>query len=127
MVAVAAGVAAWLVGWFAIDWLVLQLYPLPPGLWGSASMREIIASRPNAAVALNLFGESLVLVGMAFMGSRWARPRTPRAGRWITGIVLLLAVANSLSTANFRWVHGMFFPLFLVAGLVAAERGARAA
>lgn len=127
IVAVTTGVCAWLISWAAIDWLVLQLYPLPPGLWETASMRDIIASRPNSAVALNLGGELVVLTAAAFTASRWAKARTARAGVWITGIVLLLAVANSLATANFRWVHGIGFPLFLVSGLVAANWGAKTA
>ena len=76
---VTAGVFAWLVSWAAIDWLVLQLYPLPTGLWGTASRRDIIATRPNSAVALNLGGELLVLTLVAFMASRWRRQLTAAA------------------------------------------------
>ena len=125
VVTVTVGVFAWLVGSVAIDWLVLQLYPLPPGLWGTASMREIIATRPNSAVALNLGGELLVLTAVAFMASRWAKDRTARAGVWVTSIILILSVVNSLTTANFRWVHGIGFPLFFLCGIVAANRGAK--
>lgn len=127
IVTVATGVCAWLLAWAAIDWLVLLLYPIPPGLWETASMRDIIASRPNAAVALNLGGETVVLTATAFMASRWTTPRSARAGVWITTIVLILAVVNSLATANFRWIHGIGFALFLVCGLAAANRGATSA
>ena len=124
--AVTAGVFVWLSSWGIIDLLVLQVYPLPSGLWGSASIRDIVATRPNAAVALNLAGELLVLSVVAFMASRWAKGRTARAGVWVTGLVVLLAVGNALATANFRWVHVVGLPLFLLCGVVAANRGARA-
>jgi hypothetical protein len=122
--AVVSGVLIWLVGWATIDWLVLQLYPLPPGMWGKASMRDIIASRPDTAVALNLGGDLLVLTLVAFMASRQARGRTAQAGVMVTVVVLLLAIANSLATANFRWLHAVGFSLYLLLGFVAAKRGA---
>ena len=121
---VTLGVVVWIAGSAIIDWLVLQVYPLPPGLWGNVSMRGIIATRPNAAVALNLAGELVLLSIIAFAAPRLAGAATPRAGVWVTGIVVVLAVTNSLLTANLRWVNAIGFLLFLFCGVSAARRSA---
>ena len=121
---VSAAVVVWIACYFIIDWLVLQLYPLPQGLWGHASMREIIATRPDAAVALNVGGELLVLAAVAFVASRRLRARAPHTGALVTGVVVILSIANALATANLRWVTVVGFVLFAIVGVAAARRGA---
>ena len=131
--AVAVAVVIWVAGAAIVDWLVLQLYPLPPGLWETASMREIIASRPDAAVALNIAGDTLILAAVAFLASRvttWRpasiRRVSPRAGIWVTAVIGVLVVVNAVAMSHFRWIHAVGLPLFQLAGIVGAKRGASA-
>src|SRR5262249_20820116 len=63
-----------------VDLLVLQIYPLPQDLLRNTGMREIIASRPDAAVALNILGGSLALTFVAFAAARLTRHHGFRAG-----------------------------------------------
>jgi len=77
--------------------------PVPEDLRRHGSLNEIIASRPTAAVALNLFGQLIGLVVIACIATRLTRRRPRRAGLIITSIVMILAVVNTLLTQNFRW------------------------
>jgi hypothetical protein len=124
--AVVLGVLIFVAGAVIVDLLVLQVYPLPPGLWGNVPMREIIATRPAAAVALNVAGQLVVLAAAAFLASRLARGRTIRAGALVTGVVLLLGIGNAVASQNFRWPHAVAVLLLLSVGLVAAKRGSEA-
>jgi hypothetical protein len=125
LAAVVFGVVAFFVLSFAIDWLVLRLYPLPPGLWERASMPEIIASRPDAAVLLNVCGQLLVLAFVASMTARTSMGRI-NAGVVVSVIVIGLGVLNTLLTRNFRWVTAIALPLFVVVGWVAVRSGRHA-
>jgi hypothetical protein len=58
---------------FVVDVLVLQIYPLPPGLWGRGTLVEIIATRPDAAVALNLAGGMIATAAAAYLAFRRRR------------------------------------------------------
>lgn len=115
-----------LAGGVIVDLLVQQIYPVPPELWGKAPMREILATRPDAAVALNIGGQLLVLAPVAFMTSRYARSGTMRPGALVTGVILVFGVLNALLTDNFRWLTAAAIPLVLCVGLGAAKRGSRA-
>ena len=74
--AVAVGVIAWGIGWIAIDLTVLQIYPLPP-LPEDVTTSALLATRPDAAVALNVFGDLIVLAAVAY----WAASKAGRPGR----------------------------------------------
>src|SRR5262252_3478434 len=120
------GVVAWIVCSVVVDWLVLQIYPLPPGLWGHASMREILATRPDTAVALNIGGQLLALGAIAFMASRKSKAGAV-SGVLISGVIVALIILNALTTANLRWVHALGLALALLIGLGGAKWGASSA
>jgi hypothetical protein len=109
---------------FGVDVLVLQIYPLPPGLWGRATLVEIVATRPEAAVALNLAGGMIATGAGAYLASRLAGGRTAGAGIVLTCLILLMAIANSILTHNFRWLHVIGFAFTPVVGYWGAKRGA---
>ena len=117
------GVVTWIVCSVVIDWLVLQIYPLPPGLWGHASMREILATRPDAAMALNIGGQLLALGAIAFGASRKSKSGAV-SGVLITGVIVALSILNAVTTATLRWVHALALPVALLIGLGAAKWGA---
>jgi hypothetical protein len=117
-------VVAFFVLAFAIDWLVMQIYPLPPGLWERASMPEIIASRPDGAVLANVCGQLLALALVTSMAARTSMGRT-NAGVVVSVIVVGLGLVNTLLTRNFRWVTALALPLFVVVGWLAARSGNR--
>ena len=102
-VTVPIGFVIWLAISFLVDLLVQQIFPVPEDLRRHGSLNEIIASRPTAAVALNLFGQLIGLVVIACIATRLTRRRPRRAGLIITSIVMILAVVNTLLTQNFRW------------------------
>ena len=112
---------AWGIGWVAIDLTVLQIYPLPP-LPEDVTTSALLATRPDAAVALNVFGDLLVLAAVSFWAARKAGVQ---AGVLVTIIVFLLGIASSIALSNFRWIHGVGYAGSLVAGLVAARFGAK--
>ena len=121
--AVVVGVVIWAVGWIVIDLTVLQIYPLPPDLPETASTSELLATRPDAAVALNVFGDLLVLAAVSF----WvARKASFQAGAIVTVVIFLLGIASSMALSNFRWIHGVGYVASLVAGLAAARAGSKA-
>ena len=122
--AVVAGVVLWAVGWIVIDLTVLQIYPLPADLPETASTSELLATRPDAAVALNVVGDMLVLAAVSFWAARKA---SFQAGAIVTMVVFLLGIASSIGLSNFRWIHGVGYVASLVAGLVAAKAGSKAA
>jgi len=118
--AVVVGVLLWGVCWMAIDLLVLQIYPLPADLPSTASTSELLATRPNAAVAMNVFGDLLALAAIAYWVSGKA---TAQAGIIVTVVVFVLGIASSLALSNFRWIHGVGFVASLAAGILAARAG----
>jgi hypothetical protein len=121
--AVAVAVIAWGIGWIAIDLTVLQIYPLPP-LPPDVTTSALLATRPDAAVALNVFGDMLVLAAVSYWAARKAGVQ---AGVIVTLIVFLLGIASSIALSNFRWIHGVGYAASLVAGLVTARLGAKSA
>ncbi|HEX8031392.1 MAG TPA: hypothetical protein VF491_23140 [Vicinamibacterales bacterium] len=122
LTAVITGVVLWGIGWMVIDLTVLQIYPLPADLPKTATTAELLATRPDAAVALNVFGDLLVLAAVAY----WvAGKANAQAGIIVTIVVFLLGIAQSVALSNFRWMHGVGYVASLVAGWFAAKAGAR--
>ena len=125
IVTVILGVVLWIVATGIVDAIVLRIYPLPPGLiMGETSIREIIASRPDAAIALNLICGIILLGLAAFAATRLARGQSRLPGLIVTGLIVTLALVNSVITANFRWLVAVAFPLLLLFGYLGARTGA---
>src|SRR5262245_50471010 len=109
--AVITGVVLWAIGWLVIDITVLQIYPLPADLPETATTAELLATRPNAAVALNVFFDMLVLAVVAY----WvAGKASAQAGIFVTVVVFLLGIVQSVALSNFRWIHGVGYVASLV-------------
>jgi hypothetical protein len=122
LTAVIVGVLAWGAAWVAIDLTVLQIYPLPP-LPPDVTTSALLATRPDAAVALNVFGDALALAAIVFFVSRKS---SAQAGVIVTLVVFLLGIASSIALSNFRWIHGVGYAVSLAAGLFAAKAGGKA-
>ncbi len=115
----------WIVATGIVDAIVLRIYPLPLGLiMGETGIREILASRPDAAIGINL-GCGIILLGVAaFAASRLARGHTRLPGLILTALIATLALISTAATANFRWLHAIAFPLLLLFGYLGARIGA---
>lgn len=122
--AVLLGFAVWNLFVFVVDVSVQQIYPVPAELWRHATLVEIIATRPDAAVALNLAGGVIATAAAAYFASRFAGERTARAGIVATCLILLMALTNSIVTHNFRWLHAIALTVAPILGYWGAKRGA---
>jgi len=125
-VAVVFCVLAWIAAYFTIDVLVQQSYPVPSDVAASANMVAIIASRPEAAVALNVFPILIVLALLAFIAARRTAGRSARHGMVVTGIVLVLWFTSACLTHNAHWTAVLAIALAAPVGVAAALRGGQA-
>jgi len=123
LLTVPLGVVIWIASAVLVDLLVLQIYPVPPELLRHAGLLEIIASRPDAAVALNMLGGILALAFVTYTTTRFTRTHGFWAGLIVVAAVLILCCTNALMTHNFRWLHAIAFATAPVVGFASARFG----